>query len=204
VHPNIWITWHRLGLARPASPRFRARLLGGSSVIPGYPAIIGAVLLFGPWRVGAAVIGLALVIALLRTTSRIVVVDGELRGRFFGWSEHVRLGHLTEIRTGISKASIGYAPALRLSDADGNRLSLRLGWWDGEPELLGIVADAVGRSGAWVDVPGAKILRSRPPGEAWDPVCPGDLPDPGATPPGLPVSRLDRHLYLRGRLPRSR
>ena len=177
MRPHRFMASRRIRLLRSSPPRFRTGLLAATLFIPGYVAIVAIVLLIGPWKFGLAVLGLALVLALLRSTSRITIRDGQLRTRFFGYSQSLRLDQLTEIRTDVSRASLGWAPALRMGDALGNRLSLRLGWWRAEHELLGIVAEAVARSGAHIDEDAANILRSRPSGETWDAMYPGERPD---------------------------
>jgi hypothetical protein len=147
---------------------FRTSLLWTSWIIPGFLAVAGLLLIPSISLWPLALIGLACLVAVLRATSEIVVADGAMRSRYFGSAQRVDLSHLTDIRTDVSKASLGFAPALRLTDATAAHLSLRLGWWKSEPTLLGILAEAVEYSGAQVDAEGAEILRMRPTGESWD------------------------------------
>jgi len=112
--------------------------------------------------------GVATTVALLRSASRIALRGSELAVNFF-WPAIavVNLGRLASITARRSKASFGIAPALELKTADGQRATIRLGWWRREPELLAILADSVRRSGATLDGHVASILRDRPPGEWW-------------------------------------
>ena len=155
---------------------FRTSLLSTSWIIPGLLGVAGLLLLpsMSLWPV--ALIGLACLVGVLRSTSEIAVADGVMRSRYFGSAQRVSLRQLTDIRTEVSKASLGFAPALRLTDATGAHLSLRLGWWRSEVALLGILADAVERSRAQVDAEGAEILRMRPTGESWDATYRGERP----------------------------
>ena len=167
-----------MGAFRPPEwppPRFEAGLLSSSWVIPIVVIVValpisasalalGVVLLVA----GAVVAALGLVIGYLRLTSQITLRDNDLRVRFFSTrSESVSLARLVRVSTRNSKASLGLAPAMELTSADRRSVTVRLGWWQRESELLGILDDAARRSGATVDAQAEVLLRDRPTGESW-------------------------------------
>lgn len=155
-------------------PSFEARLLSSSWVIPfgflGLGALLALLPLSSGWATvgSAALIGLALVVARLRLASRITLRGNELGVAFFSpRTRAVNLARLASISARTSKASLGTAPALEIRSSDGRGVTVRLGWWRRESELLALLDDAARRSDAQLDAHASQLLRDRPSGEWW-------------------------------------
>lgn len=155
-------------------PAFEARLLSSSWVIPLVLFGLGALLALLPLSSllatvgGAFLIGLALVVARMRWASRITLRGNDLNVAFFApRTRSLNLVRLASITSRPSKASLGLAPALELRSYDGKGVTIRLGWWYHEPELLAVLDEAARRSDAYIDTQAAQVLRDRPTGESW-------------------------------------
>ena len=149
-------------------PRFEARLLASSWVIPVAVVIIGLFVAIATLAVGVIVTGLGALIGYLRLMSRIAVRDNDLTVRFFApRTASVSIVRVARVATRRSKASLGLAPAIEISSTDGRSVTVRLGWWYRESELLRILGDAARRSGATVDDQALALFQDRPAGESW-------------------------------------
>jgi hypothetical protein len=79
----------------------------------------------------------------------------------------LRLGDLADVYVEPAAPSLWQAPALRIVDSAGRRLSVCLGWWRRESDFLARLGPAVAATGARTDPEARQILRRRPPGMYW-------------------------------------
>jgi hypothetical protein len=119
---------------------------------------------------GVGLVALGALVAVGVAASRLELDGSRLSARFFApWRREVELGRLASVRSRRSKASLGTAPALDLVDRDGRRLTLRLGWWRHESEVLAAIDAAAANAGAELEPAAAAILAERPDGRSWEP-----------------------------------
>lgn len=163
------------GPGRPEA-EIRSTLLGSSWYIPALPAAIAGLAFLAEGTIGhVSMLGIGLVVVGLLVAAGVATSRVELRGnrlsaRFFApWRHEVALDRLASVRSRRSKASLGTAPALDLVDRDGRRVTLRLGWWRLESELLAALDGAASTAGADVEPDAAILLAERPDGRSWEP-----------------------------------
>lgn len=163
------------GPGRPEA-EIRSTLLGSSWYIPALPVVIAGLAFLAEGTIGhVSTLGIGLLVLGLLVAAGVATSRVELRGnrfsaRFFApWRREVALDRLASVRSRRSKASLGTAPALDLVDRDGRRVTLRLGWWRLESELLAAIDGAASTAGADVEPDAATLLAERPDGRSWEP-----------------------------------
>lgn len=154
---------------------FETGLLPTSLVVPAVP--LGAAIL--AWvanaPVAAAVFaGIGALVAALYVGSTLRIDGATLTVRMLAVRGHsLRLDELADVYVEDAAPSLWQAPALRIVDTAGRRLSVCLGWWRRESDFLGRLGSAVAATGARTDPQATQILRRKPPGMYWSATQPG-------------------------------
>lgn len=169
------VLWPR---AVQGTTSFETRLLGQSWVLPVAVALLAAgaagfaVAGFPTlWLAALLAVG-AVVVGRLRAASRITVVGERLCVAFLRTQPRcIGLRELGSVMPRPAWENGWMAPTLELTSRDRRRVTIRLGWWNQESELLAIIADAADRAGALVDPSVTEILRDRPSAEWWTPTA---------------------------------
>jgi hypothetical protein len=157
------------GRATVHDTTFETGLLPTGLMLPAIP--LGAAIL--AWVANAPIVtlifgGFGALVAALYGGSKLRIDGGTLTVRMLVVrGRSVRLDELADVCVESAAPSLWQAPALRIVDRGGRRLSVCLGWWRRESDFLARLGSAVAASGARTDPQVRQILRRRPPGMYW-------------------------------------
>lgn len=163
------------GRATEHDATFETGLLASCLILPAMPIVVAIV----AWLANAPIVALVLggigaLVTGLFFDSSLRIESGTLSVRMMAFrGRSLRLDELSEAYSEPAAPSFWQAPALRLVDRNGLRLSVCLGWWRLESEFLARIATAVAASGARTEPEIRQILRRRPPGMYWAVAAPG-------------------------------